>query len=175
MMITEQEVQVRAAAIQAASSVAATVGMGDPAGVLKVAGMMEVYINQGAEAAQKVIDSWAADQPAPQAAVEASPQETHVAPNGDSPTVARPQELAEEAYRATDRAQLKKVIDTVKAEGLGDSMITIADKEGQLSTFLNGRWAQLAPKNDTSSIPLHERNKSTREQAIASMRSDLGL
>lgn len=164
-MISDQEI--RAQAAQTAATVAATVGLGDATGFLKVASMIETYISTGAEAAQKIVDSWSTSAPPTK---EASPRAPHiVAPDGDSPRSVSAQELADAAYRAENRGQLKEIIDMAKKEKVGGQKVTVEKVSGPLGDYLNRRWSALA-----STAPLHERNKGPQD-VESSMRSELGL
>lgn len=129
-MINDQDMAVRAQAMQAASTIASTIGMSDPGLVLQVAHMMEVYIKQGIEPAQKVIDSWSA--PAAQAVPADHGTE-------EAPRISRAQELANQAHAASSSDQVKAVQSAMKLDRLNDEIVNIGGVGGTLESYLGHR------------------------------------
>jgi hypothetical protein len=147
-MISEQEVrQVRAQAVQAAATCAVTVGMSDPSGVVRVAEMFETYIQQGPEAAQKLIASWGV--PADPAA---SPQE-HAA-QSDSPTDVCAQELANEAYLVSSREDVQALIRQAEDGGVAGDNVTVDGNTGPLLGYLEHLLAAFPPKQVAGKVDL---------------------
>lgn len=131
MMINDQDMAVRAQAMQAASTIASTIGMSDPGLVLQVAYMMETYIKQGISPAQKVIDSWSTP------ASQVSPQ-TQGASRGN-PNISRAQELANQAQAASSFDQVKGVQAAMREERLNEEIVNIEGVGGTLESYLGHR------------------------------------
>lgn len=145
-MISDQEI--RAQAARAAATCAVAVGLGDPGGLLRVAGMLEVYINQGEEAAQKVIDSWSATGAVPDQTPVASPQE-HAARSG-SPTDVCAQELADEAYLLTKAEEVQDVIRRAEDGKVAGDQVTVDGSSGSLLDYLEHLLLSMKPTSNTT-------------------------
>lgn len=147
-MITEQEMFIRAQAARAAATCAVAVGLGDPSGLLRVAGMLEVYINQGEEAAQKVVDSWGILPGTPDETAVASPQE-HAARSG-SPTDVCAQELANEAYLLTKAEDVQDVVRRAEDGKVAGDLVTVDGASGPLLDYLEHLLLSMKPPSNTT-------------------------
>lgn len=135
--INDPAAAVRAQAIQSASTVAVTIGMPDPGSVLCVAHMMEVYILQGRQAAQAVIDSWG------------NPAEERNEADRSGSELA--QDMARQAQGDVQAEVLEKLKFEASRRNLNEAIVTVDGITGPLRGYLDHRSSEILARSDSPS------------------------
>lgn len=146
-----EERQIRAAAVNAAGAFVGGSGLngGDVHTLLFVTEVMQEYITGGTKAALVRYEQ------GPYTEEEASSQDPHVTGNGDSPILnARAQELAQEAYTASNRIQLSKIGTEADNGRLKDETVKVDGVIQSLRSYLNKKWSELPDEGDSARIQL---------------------
>lgn len=161
------DIEIRAHAAQAAATCAQSIGYTDAIGYLRICTMIEAYIRTGEDAAMTVLNGWSGPEQPQAAAQPPAPSAPAADPQREQGRAVQAQNLATAASQTTDLDTLQEIIDTTKREELSTQKVKVGNITGPLGTYLNNQWYLLTTSTKTTSVPLNERNKSTR--------ADLGL